>query len=99
MLNTRVSNFYKSFKENEKTNFLGFAELELCNEAGGAMYRVTSVGLYQRKDSNTFYLQFPNKQGKDGKWRDFIYPTSGEFRNEITEMVVAKAKELWDQQN
>jgi len=58
MLNTRVSNFYKSFKENEKTNFLGFAELELCNEAGGAMYRVTSVGLYQRKDSNTFYYSF-----------------------------------------
>jgi hypothetical protein len=95
----RVSNFYKHFKENEKTNFLGFAEIEVCDDGGTALLRIVSIALYQRTDDQTFYLQFPNAKGKDEKWRDLIYPTTGEGRKYFTDLVVEKAKETWSTQN
>ena len=98
MLKVRVGNFYKHFKANEKTDFLGFVELEICEEEN-PIFRITSVALYQRKEDQTFYLQFPNSKGKDGKWRDFIYPTTAEHRKYITDLVVSKAKEQWNVQN
>lgn len=103
MFELTVSRFYKNVSEHDKSTMLGFADLALVN-SGTTHFVIKGIKLFQRKDDQSFFLGFPTQKGKEvdangkPKYYDQVFPVTAEARTTITNMVVDKAKETWNQQ-
>ena len=99
MFEFKVDKFFKNYKEQEKSNFLGYADVVFVLN-GDPFFKIRGIKLFQNREKQTFFVSMPSEKGKsDGKWHDIAYPITAEARTALQDAVINTAKETWEEQN